>query len=257
MFLLSRAGNSQTHLHFALSTEPLCPILVSFICLSQPASFFLSPLLDYCPSRPLKYLASGPSTQPVPILLFLLHPLLADTWFSQFLPHSPSPKAYTPPLSIFMQPSQIIPCSDSLHPNLASITLNHKLLTPVLGFPLVSKLFYPILLSIPQASLIFILLTWSYLQILPSLHSASLSLSTPFLLTEPALLSSVLETAFLSVVSGWPLKAQKKRALGLSGPVEPGPGHIRAYIMGKTGLLSCGHMWEWALTGCGVSTCIF
>lgn len=83
----------------------------------------------------------GLSAQPVLILLFLLHPLLADPWFSQFPPHSPIPKAYTPSLIIFVQPSQIIPCSDGLHPNLVSITLKHKLLTPAVGFPLVSNWF--------------------------------------------------------------------------------------------------------------------
>lgn len=192
----------------------------------------------------------------MPILLFLLHPLLADTWFSQFLPHSPSPKAYSPSLSIFVQPSQIIPCSDGLHPNLASITLNHKLLTPVVGFPLVSKLFYPILPSTPQASPRLILLIWSFLQIFPS-PTFSLLLSMLFLLTESALLSPVLETAFLSMVSGWSLKAQKKQALGLSGPAAPGPGQIGADVIGKIRLLSCGYMWEQAQTVCGVGTCTF
>lgn len=180
----------------------------------------------------------GLSAQPVLILLFLPHPLLAEPWFSQFPPHSPIPKAYNPSFIIFVQPSQIIPCSDGLHPNLVSITLKHKLLTPAVGFPLVSKLVYTILPSAPQASSRLILLTWSYLQILPSLHSASLSLSVPFLLTELAPLSPMLETGFLSRESGWSLKAQKKQAVGSSEPAAPGPGHIGADIVGKIGLLS-------------------
>lgn len=95
-----------------------------------------------------------------------------------------------------------------------------------------------------KASSRSILLTWSYLQILPSLHSASLSLSVPFLLTKLAPLSPMLKTVFLSRESGWSLKAQKKQALGSSGPAAPGPGHIGADITGKIWLLSWGHMWE-------------
>lgn len=166
-----------------------CPCLFH---LSFPTWLLRSPFP--CLLRFLLTQTFGLFAQPVPVLLFLLHPLLADSWFSQFPPRSPIPKAYTPPRSIFVQPSQIIPCSDGLHPNLASITLKHKLLTPAVGFPLVSKLVYTILPSTPQASSRLILLTWPYL---PSLHSASLSLSVPFLRTELAPLSPMLETVWV------------------------------------------------------------
>lgn len=189
----------------------------------------------------------------------LLHPLLADTWLPQFLhltalvpKHTPLPSVsfYSHP-KLFL--TQMVFIWIWHQPPLTISSWLLCLVSP-LSLNCCTQFYLLPLKRLPDS---FSSSGHRFRPFPPSLHPASLSLSTPLLLTKSSLLLPVLETAFLSTESEWSLKAQKKQALGLLGLAAPGPGQVEVDLMGKIGLLSCGYMWEQAHTVSGVGTCTF